>query len=277
MRYRTGLLATWLLTPVILTAQADCFPAKNSNEAKTFAILSVPIAFAGARAPVRSPHGVSFGVEVADLPAVDRATATPTACRPGKGPENTDPIPVVVRPRFSVAAQGFLFEVAWIPPVRVSGVKANLVSLAIARPFALAPHWALGIRAEGVLGALHAPIVCDEEAVKDITSECSGGTGSDDRWQPGVFGVEAVVGGGGGTVRPHLGVGYTHLRPRFQVHFTNAQGETDRRRVAVDLDRAALFGGLTVPLGMLRLTGEAYATLGDAVIGRVVLRAPLVR
>jgi hypothetical protein len=98
---------------------------------------------------------------------------------------------------------------------------------------------------------------------------------SDDRWQPGVFGLEAVVGGGGGTIRPHLGIGYSHLRPRFQVHFTNAQGETDRRKVEVDLDRTAVFGGLTVPLGALRLTGEAYATLGDAIIGRLVLRAPL--
>lgn len=276
MRRRLGLAVVLLQLPALLAAQADCFPSKNSNEAKTFAILSVPIAFTGARAPMKAPRGVSIGVEVANLPSVNRATATPTVCRPGKGPESTDPTPVVVRPRLSLAVQGFLVEASWIPPVRVSGVKANLVSLAIARPFALSAHWTLGIRAEGVLGALHAPIVCDAEALRDPTSECAGGTLSDDRWQPGVFGLEAVV-GGGGKVRPHFGVGYSRLRSRFQVNFTNAQGETDTRRVEVDLNRAALFGGMTVPLGTLRLTGEAYATVGDAIIGRLVVRAPLVR
>jgi hypothetical protein len=273
----TRILALLLLVPGMLTAQADCFPGKESNEAKTFAILSVPLAFTGARAPVGKPRGVSFGVEVANLPSVDAATATPTTCRPGKGPENTDPIPVVVRPRLSAVVGGFLLEAAWMPPVRVSGVKANLVSLAIARPFALRGGWALGVRAEGVLGALHAPIVCDEDALVDPTSECLGGTLSDDRWRPGVFGVEAVVGMGKGKVRPHAGVGYTLLRPRFQVNFTNAQGVTDRRKVEVDLARAALFGGVTFPLGTLRVTAEGYGTVGDAVVGRLVLRAPLVR
>jgi hypothetical protein len=41
------------------------------------------------------------------------------------------------------------------------------------------------------------------------------------------------------------------------------------------MNRAALFGGVTVPIGTLQLTGEAYATIGDAVIGRLVLRLPL--
>lgn len=277
MMSRARVLTALLLTPVILHAQGDCFPGKESNEAKTFAILSVPMAFTGARAPMAKPHGVSLGVEVANLPKVDASTATPTICRPGKGPENTDPIPVVVRPRLSAVVGGFLLEAAWIPPVRVSGVKANLVSLAIAHPFALSNSWALGLRAEGVLGALHAPIVCDKDAVQDPTSECSGGTISDDRWSPGVFGVEAVVGGGKGKVRPHLGVGYSMLRPRFQVDFTNGQGETDRRKVEVNLARAALFGGVTFPLGALRVTAEGYGTVGDAVVGRLVVRAPLVR
>ena len=277
MNHRLVFFGGLLLAPGSLIAQADCFPGTTSNEARTFAILSVPIAFTGVRAPVGSPRGVSLGVEVANLPAVDRATATPTVCRPGKGPENTNPIPVVVRPRLSAAVHGFLLEASWIPPVRVSGVKANLLSLAIAKPFALATNWALGLRAEGVLGSLRAPIVCDDIAVKDPTSECSGGGVSDDRWQPGVFGVEAVVGGGGGKIRPHFGVGFTYLRPRFQVNFTNAQGQTDSRKVEVDLYRTALFGGVTIPLGALRLTGEAYATLGDALIGRLVLRAPLAR
>jgi hypothetical protein len=36
-----------------------------------------------------------------------------------------------------------------------------------------------------------------------------------------------------------------------------------------------VFGGVTVPVWTLTLTGEAYATIGDAVSGRLVLRLPL--
>lgn len=277
MRRALWWAATLALLPASASAQLDCFPGKESNEAKTFAILSVPLAFTGARAPVRAPHGVSVGFEVASLPAVSRTTATPTVCRPGKGPENTDPIPVLVRPRLAAVVSGFLLEVAWLPPVRVSGVKANLVSLAVARPFALGGSWALGVRAEGVLGTLHAPIVCDREALRDSSSECFGGTLSDDRWRPGVFGVEVVVAGGHGKLRPHVGVGYTLLRPRFQVNFTDAQGITDRRKVAVDLQRMALFGGVTFPVGALHVTAEGYGTVGDAVTVRLVVRAPVAR
>jgi len=268
-------LAALGVFPAILTAQADCFPGPNSNEAKTFALLSVPLAFTGARAPAVPAHGIGVGLEVASITVVDSATATPTVCRPGKGPENTDAVPVVVRLRFAAAVQGFLLELSWIPPVGVNGVKSNLIGVAIAHPFTLSAKWVLGVRAEGVFGSIHAPIVCDEAAVSDPASECFGGTISNDTWQPGIFGVEAVVGGGGGKVRPHLGLGYTHLSPRFQVNFTNAQGETDNRKVEVDLNRAAVFGGVSVPLGPLLLTGEAYATIGDAVIGRMVLRLPL--
>ena len=126
-----------LTLPAALNAQGDCFPSASSNEAQTFAILTVPLAFTGARAPAVNPRGIAIGIEVASLPTVSRATATPTFCRPGKGPENTNPIPVVVRPRLAGAVRGFLVEIGWIPPVPINGVTANLVGLAIGRPFSL--------------------------------------------------------------------------------------------------------------------------------------------
>ena len=274
-RIRMATVVVALTLPAALNAQGDCFPSASSNEAQTFAILSVPLAFTGARAPSAKPRGIAFGLEIANLPRVSRAIATPTTCRPGKGPENTAPIPLIVRPRLAAAVEGFLVEVGWIPPVSIGGVTANLLGLAIGRPFALTPSLTLGVRAHAVVGSLRAPITCDDDALDDPASECFGGTRSDDRWRPGVYGLEAVVGGGSSRMRPHAGVGYARLQPRFRVNFTNAQGETDRRRVEVDLDRVALFGGVTVPLGVVRVTGEAYATIGDAVTARIVLRTPL--
>jgi len=266
-------LVVGLAIPVM--AQDDiCRPTTGSHEARTFAILSVPIAFSGGLAPSRA-HGIVFGVEAASLPNVDTITATPTACRPGKGPENTNPLPGIVRPRVSVVISGFMVEASWIPPIRVEGVKANLVGLAVARSIALPNGWYLGFRAHAVVGALHAPVVCDKDALLDVTSECYAGTLSNDRWAPNVYGVEAVLATRPGPIRLHGGFGYTRLQPRFQVDFVNALGVRDRRKIEVNLQRAAVLGGVTYQVGRFDLTAEGYATFTDAISVRFVLRTPL--
>jgi hypothetical protein len=65
------------------------------------------------------------------------------------------------------------------------------------------------------------------------------------------------------------------LQPRFQVDFTNSLGSRDRRKVEVDLNRAAILGGVTYQIGPVDLTAEGYATIADAITVRFVLRAPL--
>ena len=278
MKLPVALVAALLVAGgTALPAQQDiCIPPKDSHEANTFAILSVPVAFTGARAPAVA-HGVSVGLEFASLPTVSRVNATPTSCRPDKGPENTNPIPGLVRPRIALAIHGFVFEASWIPPIRVEEVRANLVGLAIAHPFPLGRGWVLGLRADGVLGSLHAPVTCSDAALRDVTSECFGGTRSNDRWQPGVFGAEAVIGAGRANIRPHFGVGYTMLRPRFQVDFTNASGVTDHRQVNVNLQRVAVFAGVTARFGSSSVTAEAYSTPVDAVSARLVVRTALAK
>lgn len=279
MKLPIGLAVVMLLVAegTALPAQQDiCVPPKDSHEANTFAILSIPVAFTGAQAPAAA-HGISIGLEFALLPAVSRANATPTSCRPDKGPENTNPIPGLIRPRVAVAVHGFVFEASWIPPIQIDEVRANLVGLAIAHPLPLGHGWVLGLRAHAVLGSMRAPVTCNDRALRDVTSECFGGTRSNDRWQPGVFGAEAVIGAGRANLRPHFGVGYTLLRPRFQVDFTNASGVTDHRQVNVDLQRVAIFAGVTARLGSSTITAEAYSTPADAVTARVVLRTALAR
>ena len=271
-----ALLALTLTAAALPAQQGLCLPPSDSHEANTFAILSVPVAFTGSRAPAAA-HGVSLGLEFALLPAVDATNATPTVCRPGKGPENAHPIAGLVRPRVTVAVHGFVVEASWLPPVTVNQVTANLVGLAIAHPFALSPGWYLGIRAHAVIGTLNAPVTCNDAALRDPRSECFGGTRSNDRWQPNVFGAEAVMGTGRGKVRPYAGVGYTMLRPRFRVDFTNAAGSTDNTQVNVDLQRVALFGGVMWQIGQSSITAEAYSTPVDAVTARLVVRTLVLR
>ena len=266
-----------LLLVLVAPVQAQvCRPGPRSNEANTLAQLSVPIAFGDATAPT-SKTAFAVGVEASYLPTIDPATATPTICRPGKGPEHTDFLFAIPRPRITVPLPGGLaLQAAWVPPIRINGVRANLVGLSLDRAFALGDRFAAALGVHTTLGTIHAPITCDRDALSDPISECFQGTRSDDKYSPNIYGADLTVGWGNGAIRPYLGGGYNRLQPRFQVNFTNQFGSVDSTKVEVNLDRGVVFGGATWAMGeRIDLTGEVYAAPADAVTARLVLRAAL--
>ena len=258
-----------------------CSPGPRSNEAKTMAIFAVPLAFSGAVAPAPAAAGrLRLGLELTYLPKVQASVATPTVCRPDKhGPENTDLLFAAPRPRVALTLPGgVLLEGSWIPPVRMSEVKASLVGVALAWTTALGSRgFALGLRAHGSFGVIKAPITCDDAALQDAGSPCYQGTRSNDSFKPNVLGLSAALGWSlGRSLRPYLGGGYNHLAPRFQVNFTNQFGVVDRRRVVVDLDRMVLFAGATWSPGrQFDFSGEVYSAPTDAVTGRLMARVRL--
>ncbi len=260
-----------------LAGQTVCTPPDNSNEAKVLATFAVPLGFGPLAAPAPTrPGALRITLEGTYLPKLDSATRTATVCRPGKGPENTDLIFAVPRPRVAIGLPGgLLLEASWIPPVRLNGVKANVGAIALGRGFAVGngPMTA-GIRLHTTFGLVEAPITCDDAALADPASECFQGTRSNDKYHPTMFGAEGSLGWrfGGGRVRPYLGGGVNLLRPRFEVGFTNRFGSTDSTRVEVNLTRAVLFGGVMWQAGHgLDVTGEVYSAPADAVTGRVGL------
>lgn len=270
-----ALLAT--LSAAEVAAQPDCFPAKSSNEAQTFGIFSVPLAFSPAGAPRAGSSRVQIGLEVSYLPNVDSSLARPTVCRPGKEPENTDLLFAAPRLRITVALGGGLaLEGGWIPPVRLNQVRANLVGVAVSYDARLVSGGAhVTLRAHGTFGEINAPITCSDEALETANSECFQGTRSDDSYRPNIVGGEAIAHWslGRGQVQPYLGAGFNRLMPRFQVNFRNAQNQLDNRRVEVDLDRLALFGGFSwVASARWILSAELYSAPSDAVTGRMALR-----
>jgi hypothetical protein len=255
-----------------------CRPGPGSNEAHTMAIFDVPLAFSAAAAPARAPAGgVQLGLELSYLPNVAAAVATPTSCRPDKpGPENTDLLFAAPRPRAMLALPaGFAIEASWIPPIRMSDVRANILGVALSRTTELGGRGGLlNVRVHGSFGAVKAPITCDDAALQDASSPCYQGTRSNDSFRPNVFGVNLAVGWTlGRGLRSYLGTGYTHLAPRFRVNFTNQFGVLDRRRVVVDLDRGVLFAGVSwTPNRLLELSSELYSAPTDAVTLRVMGR-----
>lgn len=255
-------------------AQGNCFPSTSSNEADLFAHFSVPLAFSPAQSPWAYPPGtIQFGVEGTLLPDANDRIATPSTCRPGKGPENVNVLPGLIRPRVVFGlTDGVVLEVSWIPPVRVSGVKANLWGFAVSRTVSINPKGGTFFgRLHATIGSLHAPFTCPDKALQDPASECFQGTRSDDRYSPNIFGVEFGFGFpmASGRLRPYIGGGYNILHPRFQVNFTNAVDSTDRRKVEVNLHRWVVFGGVTLAATRtLSLSGELYSAPSDLVTAR---------
>lgn len=265
-----------LATP--LAAQSVCRPSASSHEARTLATFSVPLAFGPGAAPAIGA-GFSIGLEATSVPNVDPVTATPTTCQPGKGPENTDLLPALARPRIGIPLPlGLALEASWIPPVRVAGVKANLIGLSVTKSFGREDGLAAAVRAHATFGSIRAPVTCDREALGDPVSECFHGTVSDDRYSPNIMGLDVSLGRAlaGGRLRPYVGSGYNRLQSRFQVNFRNQFGGLDTTRVAVNLNRAVVFGGAEWQLSpRLAVTGEIYAVPADAATGRLVVRRTL--
>jgi hypothetical protein len=275
MRRAVAAVVLTLGWPAAAAAQGVCLPGPESNEAKTLAIFAVPLAFGRGSAPDLYP-GFRAGVELAYLPQVDDATATPTICRPGKGPENTDLLFALPRPRIGLPLPfGLALQASWVPPVRVRGIKANLIGISVEKAFGDLDGLVAALRVHATFGSVRAPITCDDEALEDPDGECYGGTRSDDRLSPNIMGIDLAVGGpvAEGRLRPYGGVGYNRLQPRFQVNYTDQFGELDDRRVEVNLDRFAMFGGATwQTTDRLSVTGEMYAAPADAITGRVIVR-----
>lgn len=258
-----------------LAAQGDCFPRSNSREADLFAHFSTPLAFSNGSAPnLYFPGSVIIGLEATLLPDANDRIATPTTCRPGKGPENVNILPGFIRPRIAYSlGNGNVIEASWIPPVRVDGVKANLWSFAVSRSALLNPKGAVVTgRVHATLGSIRAPFVCGEDDLNDAGSECDGTEISNDKYSPNIFGVELAVGWAwaGGRLRPYLGGGYNILHPRFQVEHTEGTGEVDDRKVEVNLSRWVVFGGLTLQATpRFSISAEGYSSPAD----NVTLRA----
>jgi hypothetical protein len=271
-----ALVASALAAP--LAAQSVCRPPASSNEAKTLATFSVPLAFGPATAPEILP-GLRVGLEGAYLPKVDPATATPTICRPGQGPLNTDLLFALPRPRIGVPLPfGLALQSSWIPPVRVAGAKANLFGFSLGKSFGRLDGLVAAIRAHGTFGSIRGPITCDDAALADPTSECFQGTRSDDKYSPNIFGADLSLGWtmAGGRLRPYLGGGYNRLEPRFQVSFTNQVGTVDSTRIEVNLNRGVVFGGATGQLtDRLGVAAEVYAVPADAVTARLVVQTAI--
>jgi hypothetical protein len=260
-------------------AQAQrCEPSSTSNEADLLGIRSLSLAMSRGTAFGMEPAGtVRIGGEAVFLPKIDRETAQPTSCRPGKEAENVNTVKFAGRLRVSVVLpRNVVVEASWLPPVEIKDLKANVLGLALSGARRLTDRWVAGLRAHATFGTVEGPITCPQAAVIREGNECFGGTESDDTFEPNMFGGDVSLSFNPPTSRFAWfgGMGYSRLMPRFQVNFRDQAGVLDTTRVVVDLHRLALFAGVSASIGhRLRGSAEFYGTTRDGATGRIIVDA----
>ena len=100
-----------------------------STRRTLFAHFSVPWPSASLRAARHDPAPSRMSLEGTYLPDVDDQTATPTTCRPGKGPENANPAcPGSCGLGWHLPwPTGPTSEISWVPPITMQRCEAQSV------------------------------------------------------------------------------------------------------------------------------------------------------
>ncbi len=166
------------------------------------------------------PGSLRVGAEGAWIPRL--STAQSRVGFDGTKEEDLNKVPVLFRPRVTVGLPaGFGLTVAWIPPVRAFGVKADLFAAAVEHSVHEWSNWSLGARLFAQTGSAEAAFTCPQQAAAAAPGSAANPFGclaaSQDVATLRYVGAEVGAGRSEGRVQPHASVATQWLQNRFQV------------------------------------------------------------
>lgn len=214
----------------------------------------------------REPGSIALGFEAMSLPHLDRGQRT--VGFNGQKEENLNRTPAWGRLRAFVGLPaGFTATIAWIPPLELEGVEANLVGLALERPIWQGQRWGLGARLFGQLGTAQGDFTCtaqDASAPVGSPENAFGCEGvSSDEVELRYVGLEAVASrrlGGPRDGRLHASVFVQRMDLDFQVD-AQTFGVLDRTLLLADgTTWAVALGGGAKLFGRARASAEVFYT-----------------
>jgi hypothetical protein len=163
-----------------------------------------------------------------------------------------------VRGRIGLS-ENYSLELGYIPPIEMNGVKANVFSAAIGRPFQAGESFRLGIRGYGQIGTIEGDITCSADEVENGPNPFECEEPSNDEETQRVLGVE-ITGGyvSESPLRPYFGVGLNYMDLEFQVD-ARYSGVEDHTLLVTNGGTVSLAGGLEVAANEnWRFTGELF-------------------
>jgi hypothetical protein len=174
----------------------------------------------------------------------------------GTKEEDLNKAPIFARPRLTVGLPwSAALTLAYVPPIRLFGVKPNLFAFALERPVYDIKPWTVGLRAYGQIGEVEGAFTCPKEAARSRPGSALNplgceGESSDTATQrygglelTGSYRLEQPRG-----LTPYVAVAGNFLDTMFHVDAVEF-GVRDRTRLLADTWTFSASGGAVYPLG----------------------------
>jgi len=210
--------------------------------------------FSGIGTPhYRQPGSLELSLELGNIPHL--STAERTVGMGGTKAEDLNNSPVMARPILTLGLPWSLaLSFAYVPPVKVFGVRPNLLALALERPLFVEGPWTVGARLHGQVGHTTGSFTCPASAAKfppgsDGNPYGCDGTSNDRAIQnyaglelSNSYRIDALRG-----LAPYLIIGANYLDTEFHVH-AKVFGTPDNTRLSAAAWTLSLGAGVTYPL-----------------------------
>jgi opacity protein-like surface antigen len=195
--------------------------AKDRPEAWAMKLVTSELEMLTGVARDVKPWSVEMGLESGWIPSLD-ATQRLIGFN-GTKEENVNRTPAYVRPRVSVGLPASIsLDLAYIPPVRLGGIRPNHLAWSLGRPIVSRSRWRVGGRVHGQFGNLRGDITCDKETVAagpdPIRNPFGCEAPSNDEMRVRAVGLE--VGSAfalGKRIEPYATVGWNYFKGEFQT------------------------------------------------------------
>ena len=274
---RRTLLACLLVVPSLAAQERRVQRHDVADpEGRLIAYYSSVLAFSPVGAPrALPPWTLEVGGEATYVPPLSESQRRSSSDKP----QATNLAPLLPRPRIGLALPGEVqVEGSWVPPVRVFGVKANLVSLALSRVLMTPGPLRLSGRVVGLTGTVRGPITCGD-ALRDSAEPdlqfyyqaiCNGRE-SDDTFMPRqlsgeLLATQSVAAMLSGRLSPYAGVGVRAERTRFDIGVITDDGSREPDHPILELRAVRPYGMLGASWSArdrMRASGELFWAPGS--------------
>jgi len=239
--------------------------AKDRPEFWAAKLVASEVLMTSMGVPDKTASGtLSLGIEAGWLPSLSPEQRL--VGFNGTKEENLNRTPLFARPRVMVGLpHDFSVTAGYVPPIPISGVKPNVLTLSVGRPVFSSSRARLGLRLHGLVGKIKGDITCDADTVA---------AGQDPIRNP--YGCEAVsadvmrlkaigleTAGGlrfSKRMETHLALGWNYFGSTFDVN-ARYSGLIDQTRLLGSGPAFSLAGGASYQVNpKTRVSGEIFYT-----------------
>ena len=247
----------------------------SDYEGRLMGYYSAGLAFTSISAPRSGLTGWEAGLELAYLPPLSREQRSSGFSKT----ESTNLIAVLPRPRVAVNLPwDTRIEASYVPPLKVFGVKASLLSVALSHPVLERESMHLMARVSGSSSLVKGAITCNKSITEEGAGErlffakvCHGYESEDEFHAPAIAAELLGSGRSYGAFLPYIGLGVRSEQDKFNVGVKDLRGNPDPNHPILEMSVTRPYGmaGATWAHGARSsLSGELFYAPGSVLTVR---------